>query len=129
MKLKTDSIRPLKYFIHRSLVLSLYRDFMRTCRSLLPNQSLRMDVENQIRVQFRKHKEVKDDTIYPSLISQGRAGLKQVQNLVDSTSYTSNTIPLWKEKALGKDEEDQQHDIKGRIGTGWPWKKVQEERC
>ena len=69
---------PLKYFIHRSMILNQYREFLRATRPL--EGTTRQELRREIRRGFEQSREASlDDT--PQLLQRGREELKHIQAL------------------------------------------------
>uniref|UniRef100_K3XAH8 Complex 1 LYR protein domain-containing protein n=1 Tax=Globisporangium ultimum (strain ATCC 200006 / CBS 805.95 / DAOM BR144) TaxID=431595 RepID=K3XAH8_GLOUD len=140
--------KSLQYFLNRSNVLAQYRQFLRTTIPLEPD--VRTDVRKQIRDGFEMYRDLDDDNHVGRLLRQSKDQLKMVSDLVDSavarqrivTSPTASSAGVPPKMALrvpehdsmvhrsssNKDtwmeqgENDNPDDVKGRVGTGWPWK-------
>ncbi|GAB9475304.1 Complex 1 lyr protein [Globisporangium polare] len=140
--------KSLQYFLNRSNVLTQYRQFLRTTIPL--EADVRRDVRKQIRDGFENYRHLEDDNHVGRLLRQSKDQLKMVSDLVDtatakqrlastsaaspaatttakkvelhnmvqnSSSSTSSTKDTWMDA-----QEDNPDDVKGRVGTGWPWK-------
>lgn len=137
--------KSLQYFLNRSNVLAQYRQFLRTTLPL--EADVRRDVRKQIRDGFESYRTLEDDNHVGRLLRQSKDQLKMVSDLVDtatakqrltaatsasSSPATTATVKVglnstgmvqnstkdsWMEP-----QEDNPDDVKGRVGTGWPWK-------
>ncbi|KAF1336488.1 Complex 1 lyr protein, partial [Globisporangium splendens] len=141
--------KSLQYFLNRSNVLAQYRQFLRTTIPLEPD--VRADVRKQIRDGFEAYRDLDDENHVGRLLRQSKDQLKMVSDLVDtavarqrvSTSpvvssasagvppkmtlrvpdhdsmvHRTNNKDTWMEQGAN----DNPDDVKGRVGTGWPWK-------
>ncbi|TYZ66094.1 hypothetical protein PybrP1_013018 [[Pythium] brassicae (nom. inval.)] len=145
--------KSLQYFLNRASVLTQYREFLRTTRPLAPDT--RRDVRRQIRAGFEAQRLEADDQRVSQLLRGAREQLKMVSDLVDTAtarqrlgvavgsdttsqspapkaeatmrpelrsvvSHSAGAQETWTEQ-VGSDPDD----VKGRVGTGWPWKSSQ----
>lgn len=136
--------KSLQYFLNRSNVLAQYRQFLRTTIPL--EADVRRDVRKQIRDGFENYRSLEDENHVGRLLRQSKDQLKMVSDLVDtatakqrlaaassaSAATTATKVELHSMvqnsgSASTKDtwmepQEDNPDDVKGRVGTGWPWK-------
>jgi superoxide dismutase len=107
---RIDNVPSYRDFMHRQAVVSLYRQFMKTIRSL-PDKS---ELQSQIRKEFSSMKHEKDEWNKKRAIQEGQRRLKDLQVAV-STSVTSFAAPAQRNT---QEEEDTKV-----VGTGWPWER------
>ncbi|KAG1686967.1 hypothetical protein DVH05_005794 [Phytophthora capsici] len=131
-------VKSLQYFLNRTAVLNQYREFLRTTKPLATD--VRLDVRRQIRAGFDACRFEQDERRVSLLLRQARDQMKMVSDLVDTAvaQQRSDKAHDWKkgewnapkpedtwmdapseDKGGGKDGKE---DVKGRVGTGWPWK-------
>ncbi|RLN60474.1 hypothetical protein BBJ29_005917 [Phytophthora kernoviae] len=138
----------LEVYVTRYSVLAQYRQFLRTTKPLADD--VRVDVRRQVRAGFDACRFEEDDQRVSLLLRQARDQLKMVSDLVDTavaqqrsaesdkdwkkgewttakTGPTTSTEPAmdtnkdtWMDDP--SDDKDGKEDVKGRVGTGWPWK-------
>ncbi|TMW69557.1 hypothetical protein Poli38472_001713 [Pythium oligandrum] len=133
------AFKSLQYFLNRSAVLAQYRQLLRITKPL--ERDVRRDVRQQIRASYEMYRHVEDETQASNLLRQGKEQVKHVSDLVDSAVarqrlveetaqakakasvvVSSTSKATWTDAASGEDDDDQE-DVRGRLGTGWPWKK------
>ncbi|CEG46297.1 Complex 1 LYR protein [Plasmopara halstedii] len=130
-----SEIKSLQYFLNRTVVLKQYREFLRITKPL--EIDVRMDVRRQIREGFEAYRDEEDEGHTRLLLRQAREQLKMVSELVDTAQaqQRSESRSRLKKKAIENlscttdtwmdtpsKDVDGTEDIKGRLGTGWPWK-------
>lgn len=137
-------VKSLQYFLNRSAVLAQYREFLRTTKPLADD--VRLDVRRQIRAGFDACRNEQDERRVSLQLRLARDQLKMVRDLVDSAVAQQRNAAEqrdWKKGAWATDKApaapktatkedtwmdepsesaDGQEDVKGRVGTGWPWK-------
>ncbi|KAG7381342.1 hypothetical protein PHYPSEUDO_006187 [Phytophthora pseudosyringae] len=134
-------VKSLLYFLNRTAVLGQYREFLRTTKPLAAD--VRLDVRRQIRAGFDASRHEEDERRVALLLRQARDQMKMVSDLVDTAVAQQRSAASerdWKkgEWATAKpaaaadtqdtwvdapsEGEDGKEDVKGRVGTGWPWK-------
>ncbi|EGZ14190.1 hypothetical protein PHYSODRAFT_547502 [Phytophthora sojae] len=139
-------VKSLQYFLNRTAVLNQYREFLRTTKPLADD--VRQDVRRQVRAGFDAYRNEEDERRVGLLLRQARDQLKMVSDLVDTAVAQQRSAESkrdWKKGdwAASKqqapaaaapveakdtwmdspsDGEDGKDDVKGRVGTGWPWK-------
>eukprot|EP00924_Labyrinthula_sp_SR-Ha-C_P011781 snap_masked-scaffold_69-processed-gene-0.29-mRNA-1 protein AED:0.94 eAED:1.00 QI:0/-1/0/1/-1/1/1/0/101 len=95
-------MKDLKYFIIRSEVLQLYRNFLKNSRTLeKTNTSLGKSIKLQVQMEFRANSHIDSRIIVSNLLRDGKAKLKQVEAL--------NRQPVYDERDILKP------------GTVFPW--------
>ncbi|KAG7399380.1 hypothetical protein PHYBOEH_009045 [Phytophthora boehmeriae] len=143
-----SEVKSLQYFLNRSAVLAQYRQFLRTTQPLA--EDVRVDVRRQIRAGFDACRFEEDDQRVSMLLRQARDQLKMVSDLVDTAVAQQRSTESKKDWKKGdwttaktapttitqsstdtkedtwmdtpSDDKDGKEDVKGRVGTGWPWK-------
>ncbi|OWY90257.1 hypothetical protein PHMEG_00041703 [Phytophthora megakarya] len=127
-------VKSLQYFLNRTAVLNQYREFLRTTKPLAAD--VRLDVRRQIRAGFDSSRFEEDERRVSLLLRQARDQLKMVSDLVDTAMAqqrsederdwkkgewtATQTEDTWMDSP--SDDKDGKEDVKGRVGTGWPWK-------
>lgn len=138
-------VKSLQYFMNRTAVLKQYREFLRTTKPLAAD--VRPDVRRQIRAGFDAYRDEEDEQRVSLLLRQARDQMKMVSDLVDTAmaqqrsaaserdwkkgewatsqqkpaaAAANDTKDTWMDALL--EEKDGKEDVKGRVGTGWPWK-------
>ena len=109
-------------FMQRQRVLRLYRSMLQAVK-LLERDDIKSDLTNQIQREFRINIKVKDPVSVRSLMSEGSRQLEILKDMgtasksdLPSMHQIDSSVTSW----LDSSTED---DVKGRIGTGWPWDK------
>ncbi|KAG2520507.1 hypothetical protein BBO99_00007539 [Phytophthora kernoviae] len=139
----------LEVYVTRYSVLAQYRQFLRTTKPLADD--VRVDVRRQVRAGFDACRFEEDDQRVSLLLRQARDQLKMVSDLVDTavaqqrsaesdkdwkkgewttaktgptTTSTESAMDTNKDTWMDdpSDDKDGKEDVKGRVGTGWPWK-------
>ncbi|CAH0519315.1 unnamed protein product [Peronospora belbahrii] len=136
-------IKSLQYFLNRTAVLTQYRDLLRTTKPLTVD--VRLDLRRQIRAGFDAYRNEKDEQRVRLLLQQAREQMKMVSDLVElaaarqrvpviecdwkkderitftqkSVAVSTDTKDKWMDASL--ERSDGEEDVKGRLGTGWPW--------
>jgi hypothetical protein len=104
----------LKSFMLRQKVLRLYR-------SLLRHGKEDIHLRETITASFRAQQYTTDTVSIRALLAEGNRSLQQLQDRIahgdDSDGRRNANNDSWINSSDGDD------DIKGRIGTGWPWAK------
>jgi hypothetical protein len=130
-------VKSLQYFLNRTAVLQQYREFLRTTQPLAAD--VRLDVRRQIRAGFDACRHEQDERRVSLLLRQARDQLKMVSDLVDTAvaQQRRDSERDWKKGGWAakpktaaedtwldtpSDDKDGKEDVKGRVGTGWPWK-------
>ncbi|KAE8902093.1 hypothetical protein PF005_g23075 [Phytophthora fragariae] len=135
-------VKSLQYFLNRTAVLKQYREFLRTTKPL--TDDVRLDVRRQVRAGFDAYRNEEDERRVSLLLQQARDQLKMVSDLVDTAvaqqrsaestrdwkrgdwaqapaaAAVMDTKDTWMDSTSSN--EDGKDDVKGRVGTGWPWK-------
>ncbi|RYH13883.1 LYR motif-containing protein [archaeon] len=106
---------PLRFFIRRKQVLSLYRNLIRNA-TRVHDESVQRDIISQIRTDFRRNAHVQDSLVIKSLIQEGNSNLKILQGMAykDSKAHSIRAQGSWI-------EQEDPVDKRGRVGEGWPW--------
>mmetsp|Transcript_3730 Transcript_3730/g.3866 ORF Transcript_3730/g.3866 Transcript_3730/m.3866 type:complete len:119 (-) Transcript_3730:49-405(-) len=108
---------PLRVFMHTRRVLKLYRDMLReACK--VSDDSLKNDLRNQIRTEFKIGKDDTDKVTIKNRLIEGTRQLEQLQAV--SNSFIKNSL-IDQNSWINVSEDE--NDIRGRIGDGWPWAK------
>lgn len=122
-----DSL-PLHAFVRRQQVLRMFRALLRGA-SDLEDRSLVGPVHDQIRFEFKNNAKITDNVALRNLIQDGQRQLSKLQSM--------GTKAL-KQRQAGSGEEGlhapsghagswlndgaaDAEDIRGRVGTKWPW--------
>uniref|UniRef100_A0AAV1VN84 Complex 1 LYR protein domain-containing protein n=1 Tax=Peronospora matthiolae TaxID=2874970 RepID=A0AAV1VN84_9STRA len=141
-------IKSLQFFLNRTAVLKLYREFLRISKPLATE--VQLDVRRQIRAGFDACRDEEDEQHVSLLLRQARDQMKMVSDSVDTAMAQQRderireggdavaakqkggaaetvTSDMWVE--LSSEKGDGTEDVKGRVGSGWPWKsgKVTEK--
>ena len=112
---------PLHVFIKRQQVLRLYRQLLKTARGI-EDEQLRASLREEVRIEFKNSKSLVDKVAIKTAIIQAQKSLTQLEDLSSrkSTASSGNTS---KAKVTGSWlDSSESGDIRGRVGTGWPWK-------
>ena len=104
----------LKDFMRRSQILKQYRQFLKLAKNL--DQSSKSQVIAQIRGEYRAQQGLKDATTIKQMMAHGSHQFKILDSMVSTVGATASGVPDF---AINVDEDDP--DVKGRVGTGWPW--------
>ncbi|CAI5724796.1 unnamed protein product [Hyaloperonospora brassicae] len=138
-------MKSLQYFLNRTAVLKQYREFLRVSQPLA--SEVRLDVRRQIRAGFDACRNEEDEQRVCLLLRQARDQIQMVSDLVDTAMAQQRserirerddrlaavrrrgggrggapavTSDTWVETP--SEDADGKEDVKGRVGTGWPWK-------
>ncbi len=117
-RLKDKATLPLRDFMRRFQVLSLYRNMNRAARQV-PDPNLRRSLCQEIRVGFRQNQAMKDVVSLKSTMVEANRQLQQLRSMSTPGSSTISAPPppgSW----LGDSTPD---DERGRVGTDWPWQR------
>lgn len=106
----------LQDFIHRSKVLKLYRDFHRELEGL--DSTAKQDMQQRIREGFRKHKGEVNKANRKSQLADGVRELQFLRSYASTARRAKEAAGPGAQSWVGSGDE---HDIKGRLGEGWPW--------
>ncbi len=106
---------PLKEFMRRAQVLNLYRAMNRAARRV-SDANLRQSLCTEIRNSFRQNQQLRDSMSLKSTLIDANRQLKQLRTMGEQS--VANGPGTW----LGESTED---DVRGRVGTGWPWMRQQ----
>ncbi|TDH69642.1 hypothetical protein CCR75_002537 [Bremia lactucae] len=130
-----SEFKSLQYFLNHTAVLKQYREFLRTTLPL--DEDVRLNVRRQIRAGFDANRNEKDERRIRLLLHQAHAELKSVRDLVftaqaQQRSGRNDIFENWSraDSICSTDtrmdtpckDKDGKEDLKGRLGTGWPWK-------
>lgn len=106
---------PFQYFVRQRQVLTLYRHLLKSVKKNLDgNESLQKELQVQIRSDFRRNKEMKDNVAVASLIQEAKRNLEQIKDMNSGPADSHGGAGSW----INTEDED---DKRGRIGNGWPW--------
>lgn len=106
MRGRLNNVPLYQDFVKRQRTISLYRSFLRASKKL-PVDS-RKDVENQIKMDFRRNSLITDAVVIKSLTQEANRSMRLLLDMISSSSGDS-----W----LNTSEEN------GRVGVGWPWER------
>lgn len=138
----------LKDFIQRQKVITLYRNMMRAARDL-EDQTLKLDVLEQIKLEFRKSSEIISESEHATssyistLLVQGERELERLRHMTTSKEGNKmNKMERLNDKMQARSqletpdatkgnldpdvgwlEIQDNEDPRGRVGKGWPWSK------
>jgi hypothetical protein len=119
-RLKDKAALPLRDFMRRFQVLSLYRNMNRAARQV-PDPNLRRSLCQEIRVGFKQNQTMKDVVSLKSTMVEATRQLQQLRSMSASGASTStNSAPPPPGSWLGDSTPD---DERGRVGTDWPWQR------
>jgi hypothetical protein len=121
-RLKDKAALPLRDFMRRFQVLSLYRNMNRAARQVA-DPNLRLSLCEEISVGFRQNQMMKDVVSVKSTMVEANRQLQQLRAM--GASGTGSTAAAAKANAppgswLGDSTPD---DERGRVGTDWPWQR------
>ena len=74
----------LKYFINRSIVLHLYRQYLRTLKPL--HRDLKSELHLRVRHEFETSRHVTESSVIQQLLHEGRKQLKELEIIADSAT-------------------------------------------
>lgn len=106
-------------FMQRLRVLGLYRAMLKSVQ-IIERQDIREDLLKQIKSEFLMNRNVKDPVAIRNLMSEGSRQLEMLKDMASpSKDNHKSKVPLnhtssWLDSST-------EGDIKGRVGTGWPW--------
>jgi hypothetical protein len=108
------SIPSYKVFVHRFTVVSLYRNFLKTIRSL--PKDAQTDLIRQVQQEFHTNKQDNDPFNVQRALAEGQRRFQELISLVPPSS----------KKASLQDSDSWLNtkdavDPRGRVGEGWPW--------
>lgn len=106
-------VLPLHVFVKRQQVVKLYRRLLKAALKL-HQDSLQADVTRQIKLEFRKNKDLSDKVAIRNAIQSGHRQLKQVEDMIGVSTRSADS---WLSSS-------DQVDVRGRVGDGWPWRRV-----
>ena len=107
-------------------MLRLYRQLLKTARRI-EDATLKNDIHLEIKTEFAKNKGLESNVLIKTAIVSAQRSLTQLEDLSGGNkkfstvetnpppSSTKTTDNSW----LNSSDKD---DIRGRVGTGWPWK-------
>lgn len=104
---------PLHVFVRRQQVLRLYRDMLKSARSI-EDVLLKQSLKAQIKTEFRIGAALVDNNATKTAIAHGQRCLVQLDELSGRKRDSRKTEGSWLDT---KDEQD----VRGRVGSGWPW--------
>ena len=108
----------LRDFIHRSTVLTLYRDFMRELRGLDP--VVLQEMRSEIRREFAKNKNETSKAARKSCLQEGNRQLQFLRTYA-GTARRAREVAGVNEGENSWVGSGESWDVKGRIGEGWAW--------
>lgn len=108
----------LAEFIHRSKVLQQYRSFLRELRGV--DVAAAAELRDQIRASFKKHKDERNRAQRAQLLSEGARQLIFVRTYVGTARKAQQAAGVEGMPGTWVGSGDV-HDVRGRIGEGWPW--------
>lgn len=119
MSRRLGNTLPLKVFIRRQQVLTLYRNLLKTSRGV-SDGDVRQGIQQEIRSGFAQCKTLTDSSSIKTSIVAGQRSLTQLEDMcgVKPSSSAKQSIPDAGSWINTKDKDD----VRGRVGTGWPWK-------
>jgi hypothetical protein len=104
-----DDVPSYKEFVHRSTVISLYRNCLKAVRLMPHNQEdLRLQVQNE----FRANKDDSDPFNTQRSLAEGKRKYQELQEMTGHKKQEGGDSWL---------NTDDPEDTRGRVGTGWPW--------
>lgn len=112
-RLKHLGVLPLHVFVKRQQVVKLYRKLLKAALKL-HQDCLHADVTRQIKLEFRKNKDLSDKAAIRNAIQSGHRQLKQVEDMIGVSAKSADS---WLSSS-------DQVDVRGRVGDGWPWGHV-----
>lgn len=109
---------PLRLFIRRQQVLQLYRNMLRAAKRV-DDVSVQDSLRQEIRNEFVNSKNLKDNAAIKTALVTGQRSLSRLEDM--------STAPSSSKKATQSDSNSwintaDDTDVRGRVGTGWPWK-------
>ena len=107
-----NSILPFSLFIQRQNVIRLYREMLRYTKKI-NDIEVKNGIIVEIRAGFKLNKDLSEFSAINSLLLEGKKHLKQIKALSSPDEYDSDS---WINKSEGE-------DLRGRVGSGWPWEK------
>jgi hypothetical protein len=134
MSSRFKDILPLKAFMRRQQVLSLYRRLLRACRlaEFSSGGGTGGDLHVQVKREFNIHSNIQDWGIVSSLLVEGTRQADLLESLsrhsYDQTQSEQTQMQVAGDDVrngnwLGSGDDD---DIRGRVGVEWPWEQTGE---
>jgi len=120
-----DSL-PLHMFVRRQQVLRMFRALLRGA-SDLEDRSLVGPVHEQIRFEFKNNAKITDNVALRNLIQDGQRQLSKLQSmgtkaLKQRQAGSGEDAPSGPDRGSWlNDGAADAEDIRGRVGTKWPW--------
>ena len=114
-------VLPLQVFIQRSQVIKTYRALLKSSQQCA-DLSLRSEIANQIKYEFRRNQNITDKTLINTMIKEAKDSITKIEDLcaVSHPSHSKHKDisdrPSWI-------EEEDDIDKRGRVGEGWPWEQ------
>lgn len=108
-KLGAD-VLPLKVFIRKGQVVTVYRAMLRSIRYIDDN-FVQVDLRRQVTTGFRSNMYLKDAGLIAQAIKEAHGHLKMLNDMGRRSSLAADS---WINQSTPDDE-------RGRVGTGWPW--------
>jgi hypothetical protein len=121
MSSKLKDALPLHVFIRKAKTIHLYRSMLKATREL-DNIALREDIKCQIKEEFSNNKHHTDIVVIKSLLLDADRKFQKLKDLSSSpVKKVDMDMPTWLNNNNNNNEDDGDEDVKGRVGTGWPW--------
>lgn len=114
---KLDNALSLRDFLHRSKVLTQYRNFMRELRGI--DETASKELRARIREGFKANKAEKDKANRAAMLLEGTRQLQFVRTYVGTAKRGEAVAGAEGESWVGSGGDPE--DVKGRLGHGWPW--------
>lgn len=114
---------PLRVFIRRQQVLHLYRNLLKAAKRV-DDASLRDSLHLEIRNEFVHSKDLKDNSAIKTALVTGQRSLGRLEDLCSSSkaSTAKNGKHVSDRNSNSWMNTSDDSDVRGRVGTGWPWK-------
>ena len=113
---------PLHVFIRQRQVIHMYRKSLKAIKKVVP-ETVRGDLLAEIQREYRKCATIQDSMTVKSLIVHGERSLKQIKDMAQIESAVAVRVGTF-DKEIDADSwlnQSDEHDQRGRVGTGWPW--------
>jgi hypothetical protein len=82
------------------------------------DQSVRAGLLEEIKIEFHKCKSLSDGAAVKNAIAHGQRSLAQLEDL---SGYKTAPASLPKKGSGSWIDTQDEEDVRGRVGTGWPW--------
>ena len=103
-------------FIRKQQVISLYRQLLQ-CVKRLDDVSVRNSLKLEIRTEFHNGMTLKDNNAIKTAIINGQRSLTQLEDMTGGVK----SVTMSKYKGDSWLDTKDEVDVRGRVGTGWPW--------